>query len=75
MFNLSTRLDIKIAILTTPNEVAQDVANDLVDCGIKAIWNFTLTNLKLPENIIVQNTSMSAFAAVLLRRLNDSVKS
>ncbi len=72
LFHLSNRLEVKIAILTTPNEVAQEVAEDLVNCGIKAIWNFTLTNLNLPDNIIVQNTSMSSFAAVLLRRLNDS---
>jgi len=72
LFHLANRLDVKIAILTTPNSVAQQVAEDLVNCGIKAIWNFTLTNLDLPENIIVENTSMSSFAAVLLRRLNDS---
>lgn len=72
LFHLANRLEVKIAILTTPNEVAQEVAEDLVNCGIKAIWNFTLTNLDLPDNIIVENTSMSSFAAVLLRRLNDS---
>ena len=72
LFHLSNRLDVKIAILTTPNEVAQEVAEDLVNCGIKAIWNFTLTNLDLPENIVVENTSMSSYAAVLLQRLNDS---
>jgi redox-sensing transcriptional repressor len=71
LFHLSNRLDVEIAILTTPNEVAQEVAEDLVNCGIKAIWNFTLTNLDLPEGVIVQNTSMSAFAAVLLWRLNE----
>lgn len=74
LFHLSNRLDVKIAILTTPNKVAQRVAEDLVNCGVKAIWNFTLTKLDLPDEIIVQNTSMSAFAAVLLRRLNDSEK-
>lgn len=71
MFNLAGRLNVRIAILTTPNKVAQQVAEDLVDCGIKAIWNFTLTKLELPEEIVVENTSMSAFAAVLLKRLND----
>jgi redox-sensing transcriptional repressor len=72
LFHLSNRLNVKIAILTTPHNVAQDVAEDLVNCGVKAIWNFTHTNLVLPEDIIVQNTSMSSFAAVLLSRLNDS---
>jgi len=73
IFSLADRLKVKIAILTTPNNVAQWVAEELVDCGIKAIWNFTLTNLDLPGEIIIENTSMSAFAAVLLRRLNDSI--
>jgi redox-sensing transcriptional repressor len=71
LFHLSNRLDVKIAILTTPNKVAQEVAEDLVNCGIKAIWNFTSIILDLPDEIIVQNTAMNAFAAVLLRRLND----
>ncbi len=72
LFSLSGRLNVKIGILTTPNQVAQQVAEDLVNCGIKAIWNFTSAILQLPSEIIVQNTSMSAYAAVLLKRLNDS---
>ncbi len=71
LFHLSNRLDVKIAILTTPNDVAQEVAEDLVNCGIRAIWNFTLTNLDLPYDIVVENTSMSSYAAVLLQRLNN----
>jgi redox-sensing transcriptional repressor len=67
-------LNVKIGILTTPNSVAQDVAEDLVNCGVKAIWNFTATTLELPDEIIVQNTSMSAYAAVLLSRLKEAKK-
>ncbi len=72
LFSLSDRLDVKIGILTTPNNVAQDVAEDMVNCGVKAIWNFTSAQLNLPENIIIQSTSMSAYAAVLLQQLNES---
>lgn len=74
LFSLSDRLNVKIGILTTPNKVAQVVAEDMVNCGVKAIWNFTSANLDLPEEIIVQNTSMSAYAALLLRRLCDAEK-
>lgn len=72
LFQLSERLNIQIAILTTPNNVAQNVAEDLVRCGIKAIWNFTSANLDLAEEIIVQNTSMSSYAAVLLQQLKNA---
>lgn len=74
LFSLANRLNVKIGVITTPNEVAQQVAEDLVKCGIKAIWNFTSAILDLPENIIIQNTSLSTNVAVLLRRLNDSEK-
>ena len=72
LFHLASRLNVRIAVITTPNEVAQDVAEDLVNCGIKAIWNFTSTVLNLPDDIVVQNTSLSTNVAVLLRKLNDS---
>ncbi len=74
LFSLAGRLNIKIGVITTPHHVAQAIAEDLVDCGIKAIWNFTSTVLNLPENIIVQNTSLSTNVAVLLRQLNDAEK-
>lgn len=72
LFHLAERFKVKIAVLTTPNNVAQKIAEDLVNCEIKAIWNFTSTILDLPDEIIVQNTSLSTNVAVLLWRLNDS---
>lgn len=74
LFSLADRLNVKIGIITTPSHVAQVVAEDLVDCGVKAIWNFTSASLTLTDDIIVQNTSISSYAAVLLRRLKDSEK-
>lgn len=71
LFSLAGRLNVKIGILTTPNNVAQEVTEDLINCGVKAIWNFTSANLNVPEGIIIQNTSIGSYAAVLLRRLND----
>ena len=68
MFNLSDRLHVRIGIITTPDHAAQDVAEDMVNCNIKAIWNFSSANLRVPEDIIVQNTSMS-YAALLLYKL------
>lgn len=72
LFQLAGRLKVKIAVLTTPNHAAQKIAEDLVNCGIKAIWNFTSTVLDLPANIIVQNTSLSTNVAVMLRHLSDA---
>ena len=35
------------------------MANQLVDYGIKAIWNFAHTDLNLPDNVIVENVHLS----------------
>lgn len=31
----------------------------LVECGIKAIWNFAHTDLHLPEDVIVESVHLS----------------
>lgn len=51
--------DIEIAVLTIPKENAAEVANLLADTGIKGIWNFAHTDLKLPENITVENVHLA----------------
>jgi redox-sensing transcriptional repressor len=42
----------------------------MVKGGIKAIWNFTPYRIVVPDNVIVQNTSIYAHLAVMYNRLN-----
>lgn len=51
--------DIEIAILTLPKSKAIEVAELVIENGIKAIWNFAHTDLNLPEDIIVENVHLS----------------
>ena len=51
--------EIEIAVLTLPKTKAVEVANFLVENGVKAIWNFAHTDLDLPEEIIVENVHLS----------------
>lgn len=51
--------NIEIGILTIPKARAIEVANKLVDYGVKAIWNFAHTDLNLPEDVIVENVHLS----------------
>lgn len=51
--------NIEIAVLTIPKAKAVDVARELVDDGVRAIWNFAHTDLNLPENVIVENVHLS----------------
>lgn len=62
--------DVRIGIITVPSDAAQDVCSELVESGIKAIWNFAPIILSVPEGIIVQNENMASSLAVLSRHLN-----
>ena len=53
------RHEIRLAILTTPDEVSQKLTDRLVSAGIKAIWNFTPTRLTVPEGVLVRNEHIS----------------
>ena len=46
-------------MLTIPKTKAIEVADMLVESGIKAIWNFAHTDLELPEDVIVENVHLS----------------
>jgi redox-sensing transcriptional repressor len=47
---------IKVAMLTTPAPVAQEIADLLVKSGIKAILNYAPISLNVPPGIRVQHT-------------------
>jgi len=51
---------IKIAILSVPGHVAQEVANSLVENGIQAILNFAPAVLQVPENAVVNSVNLAA---------------
>ena len=64
------QLDATVGIVTVPAGEAQDIANHIVDGGIKALWNFTPFRIRVPQDVVVQNTSIYAHLAVMFNRLN-----
>ena len=60
-----------IGVITVPVDKAQEVTEQIIAGGIKAVWNFTPFRIRVPEHIVVQNTSMYAHLAVMFNRLNS----
>ena len=50
---------VPIAALTLPKAGAENVANRLVRCGVRGIWNFAHTDLSLPGDVVVENVHLS----------------
>jgi len=58
--------DVHIGIITVPARSAQSVCDQLVSCGVSAIWNFAPVHLSVPNHVVIQNENL----AVSLTSLN-----
>ncbi len=67
---LIKELGIKIGIIAVPVEAAQEAADDLAAAGVRAIWNFTPSRIRVPEGVVISNTSIYSHLAVMYNRLS-----
>ncbi len=51
--------EVDIAVVTLPKAVAPKIADHLVKLGVRAIWNFSPVDLKLSEDVVVENVHLS----------------
>ncbi len=63
------RTGVKIGIITVPADQAQAVCDQMVNCGILAIWNFAFALLNVPQGILVKNENLPSSLAVLSHQL------
>ncbi len=68
------RLKIQIGIITTPAEAAQDVANKLIQGGVKGILNFAPVRLMVPKEVKLKNVDLSMELETLSYFLSKHIK-
>jgi len=64
------RLDAEIGVVAVPADKAQEMADLMVQSGVKALWNFAPCRLRAKPGIVVQDTSIYAHLAVMYNRIN-----
>ena len=50
---------VDIAALSVPAAGVRNVVERLVRCGVKGLWNFSYTELSVPEDVAVENVHLS----------------
>lgn len=50
---------VNIAVICTPKSVSQAIADVLIKCGIKAIWNFAPSDIKGPDDVSIENVHLN----------------
>ena len=66
--------DVHIGIIAVPAQSAQSVCDWLMECGVKAIWNFAPVTLDVPEDVVVQNENLAASLTSLSLQLQRKSK-
>ena len=68
---VNREIQARIGIIAVPASAGQDVANKLVNAGVKAILNFAPTTLKVPDDVTVRNVDFVQELAVLAFHLSE----
>ena len=64
---------IDIAVLAVPKNNALEVSKIIIKNGIKGIWNFSNTDLKVPADIIVENVHLTESIMTLTYKFNQKL--
>ena len=66
--------EVRIAIICVPKAAAQPVVEKVVSLGIRAIWNFSPTQLSVPSDLIVRSENIALGFAILSHYLKRRKK-
>ena len=66
---LIRRMQIRIGILTVPVSAAQQVADRMVEAGVRGIWDFTPTEIHVPSSVVLQQMDLAVSLAELSHAL------
>ena len=67
---VNEELQARIGIIAVPANVGQEVANRMIEAGVKVILNFAPTILKVPGDVVVRNVDFVQELAVLAFHLS-----
>lgn len=62
---------VSVGIIMVPDDQAQIVCDELIACGIRAVWNFAPVVLDVPEEVVVQSDNLRMSLASLYGQLKE----
>lgn len=65
--------NIRMGVITVPAAYAQHICDQMVECGIQAIWNFAPIHLEVPKQVHVHNENLAVSLAELRMELRSLV--
>ena len=56
---------IRVGIIAVPKAAAQEVLDEMVASGIKAVWNFAPASLVAPKDVILKTEDLAASLSIV----------
>lgn len=69
MTDYCRRNNVRVGILTVPQEHAQGCLDEMVKGGVEAVWSFAPGHLNAPQGVLVMQENMNGTLAVLKHHL------
>lgn len=69
--DLVRRLNVQLGIIAVPASCAQEIADLMVQSGIKVIWNFAPVHLKVPDHVWVEDEDLAVRLVALSYRITQ----
>ncbi len=66
--------DVDIAMLTLPKDAIYEVADNLVEYGIKGLWNFAYVELETKKPIPIENVHLTDSLMTLSFKINQHIE-
>jgi redox-sensing transcriptional repressor len=60
---------IRIGIIAVPKVAAQEVLDEMVAAGIRAVWNFAPATLLPPKGVVLKTEDLAASLSILAGNL------
>lgn len=62
---------VDIGIISVPKYEAQDIADKMIACGIKGIWNFAPVDVDAPSHVVVENVHLNDGLYTMTFKVNN----
>jgi redox-sensing transcriptional repressor len=66
---------IDIAIFALPAIAVKEIVEDVIDAGIKGIWNFSHLDIDVPDSVALVNVHLSDSLMTLAYKINEKQNS